>query len=267
MPPGHSCTHCQRSCSPGEVAAGAFASPRATPPAGPAPADRRRRRPATTAHGRRPQPHPASSNPSRPPVSRPRKAYRRTRRRPGNATGRLLNFLGCRCCSVNPRLTHGAPARIAHPVRLDDLIDAIKGVHTEALDQLTDAVLAAEHLGEVADNLIGHFVDQARRSGASWDRHRQEHGGHQASGAEAVRAGDSRNLSVVDLDPGSGLQPVHPTRPQRDRRGPERRPRRRQRRDHPGCHLLLGLLKQSRCTGHAPASRPARHGRGGARRR
>ena len=60
------------------------------------------------------------------------------------------------------------PARIAHPVSLDDLIDAIKGVHTEALDQLTDAVLAAEHLGEVADNLIGHFVDQARRSGASW---------------------------------------------------------------------------------------------------
>ncbi len=36
------------------------------------------------------------------------------------------------------------------------------------LDQLSDAVLAAEHLGEVADHLIGHFVDQARRSGASW---------------------------------------------------------------------------------------------------
>lgn len=33
---------------------------------------------------------------------------------------------------------------------------------------MTDAVLAAEHLSEVADHLIGHFVDQARRSGASW---------------------------------------------------------------------------------------------------
>ncbi|HEX2316564.1 MAG TPA: Clp protease N-terminal domain-containing protein [Thermomonospora sp.] len=54
------------------------------------------------------------------------------------------------------------------PVRLDDLIEAIKKVHTDVLDQLTDAVLAAEHLGEVADHLIGHFVDQARRSGASW---------------------------------------------------------------------------------------------------
>ncbi|MDT5178680.1 MAG: hypothetical protein QOJ95_2878, partial [Mycobacterium sp.] len=31
-----------------------------------------------------------------------------------------------------------------------------------------DAVLTAEALGEIADHLIGHFVDQARRSGASW---------------------------------------------------------------------------------------------------
>jgi Clp amino terminal domain, pathogenicity island component len=54
------------------------------------------------------------------------------------------------------------------PVRLDELITAIKSVHPDALDQLADAVLAAEHLGEVADHLIGHFVDQARRSGASW---------------------------------------------------------------------------------------------------
>jgi hypothetical protein len=55
-----------------------------------------------------------------------------------------------------------------YPVSLDTLIHAIKKVHPDALDQLTDAMLAAEHLGEVADHLIGHFVDQARRSGASW---------------------------------------------------------------------------------------------------
>ena len=53
-------------------------------------------------------------------------------------------------------------------VRLDDLIDAITQVHTDPLDQLSDAVLAADHLGDIADHLIGHFVDQARRSGASW---------------------------------------------------------------------------------------------------
>jgi Clp amino terminal domain, pathogenicity island component len=60
------------------------------------------------------------------------------------------------------------PTPISYPVRLDELIIAIKQVHTDVLDQLTDAVLAGEHLGEIADHLIGHFVDQARRSGASW---------------------------------------------------------------------------------------------------
>jgi ATP-dependent Clp protease ATP-binding subunit ClpA len=60
------------------------------------------------------------------------------------------------------------PTPIASSIRLDDLINAIKQVHSDVLEQLTDAVLAAEHLGEIADHLIGHFVDQARRSGASW---------------------------------------------------------------------------------------------------
>ncbi|MDQ7904776.1 Clp protease N-terminal domain-containing protein [Phytohabitans sp. ZYX-F-186] len=53
-------------------------------------------------------------------------------------------------------------------IKLDDLIAGIKQVHSEPLEQLKDAVLAGEHLGELADHLIGHFVDQARRSGASW---------------------------------------------------------------------------------------------------
>jgi hypothetical protein len=56
----------------------------------------------------------------------------------------------------------------AATVRLDDLIGAIASAHPEPLDQLSGAVLLADHLGEVADSLIGHFVDQARRSGASW---------------------------------------------------------------------------------------------------
>jgi hypothetical protein len=53
-------------------------------------------------------------------------------------------------------------------VRLDDLIDAIRKVHDDELEQLSSAVVAADHLGDIADHLIGHFVDQARRSGASW---------------------------------------------------------------------------------------------------
>ena len=53
-------------------------------------------------------------------------------------------------------------------VRLDDLIAAIRKVHDDELEQLTSAMIAADHLGELADHLIGHFVDQARRAGASW---------------------------------------------------------------------------------------------------
>jgi hypothetical protein len=54
-------------------------------------------------------------------------------------------------------------------VRLDDLITAIHRARPDdALRQLSDAVLLGDHLGELADHLIGHFVDQARRSGASW---------------------------------------------------------------------------------------------------
>jgi len=60
------------------------------------------------------------------------------------------------------------PEPITNSIRLDDLIEAIKKTHPAALDQLTNAVHTADHLGDVADHLIGHFVDQARRSGASW---------------------------------------------------------------------------------------------------
>ncbi|WP_062431234.1 Clp protease N-terminal domain-containing protein [Herbidospora daliensis] len=53
-------------------------------------------------------------------------------------------------------------------VRLDDLINGIKAANPNVLEQLSGAVLMAEHLSDVADHLIGHFVDQARKSGASW---------------------------------------------------------------------------------------------------
>jgi hypothetical protein len=57
---------------------------------------------------------------------------------------------------------------MSNPVRLDDLISAVRKVDEDVLAQLTSAVLLADAVGEVADALIGHFVDQARRSGASW---------------------------------------------------------------------------------------------------
>jgi hypothetical protein len=52
--------------------------------------------------------------------------------------------------------------------RLDDLVSTIEGQATDPLQQLSTAVIVAQHLEELADHLIGHFVDRARESGASW---------------------------------------------------------------------------------------------------
>jgi hypothetical protein len=85
-------------------------------------------------------------------------------------------------------------------VRLDDLIAAIKKVHSEPLDQLQDAVIAADHLGEVADHLIGHFVDQARRSGASWTDIGQSMGVTRQAAQKRFVPKES-----TDLDPNQGF--------------------------------------------------------------
>ena len=56
------------------------------------------------------------------------------------------------------------------PLKLDDLIAYVRNLHPDdgPLQHLADAMVVSEYLGDVADHLIGHFVDQARRSGASW---------------------------------------------------------------------------------------------------
>ncbi len=58
----------------------------------------------------------------------------------------------------------------APQIRLDDLIDLVTNQHPDgdALTRLTGAVAMSERLGELADHLVGHFVDQARKAGATW---------------------------------------------------------------------------------------------------
>ncbi len=132
--------------------------------------------------------------------------------------------------ATNPNITAS--------VRLDDLIEAIKKVHPEPLDQLQDAVLAADHLGDVADHLIGHFVDQARRSGASWTEIGKSMGVTRQAAQKRFVPKES-----ADLDPGQGFNRYTP----RARnvvmaahseavaaRNPEGRPE----------HLVLGLLAE-----------------------
>ncbi|MXG29035.1 Clp protease N-terminal domain-containing protein [Streptomyces sp. YIM 132580] len=88
-------------------------------------------------------------------------------------------------------------------VRLDDLIEAIKKSNPDALEQLSGAVIAADHLGDVADHLIGHFVDQARRSGASWtDIGRSMGVTRQAAQKRFVT---KKGEEASDLDPSQGF--------------------------------------------------------------
>ncbi|MFF4934729.1 Clp protease N-terminal domain-containing protein [Streptomyces griseofuscus] len=132
--------------------------------------------------------------------------------------------------ATNPNITAS--------VRLDDLIEAIKKVHPEPLDQLQDAVIAADHLGDVADHLIGHFVDQARRSGASWTEIGKSMGVTRQAAQKRFVPKES-----ADLDPNQGFNRYTP----RARnvvmaahseavaaRNPEGRPE----------HLVLGLLAE-----------------------
>lgn len=111
---------------------------------------------------------------------------------------------GLTLCGRQPRVVNMTmPTQMTNPVRLDDLIEAIKKVHTDALDQLSDAVLAADALGDVADHLIGHFVDQARRSGASWTAIGRSMGVTKQAAQKRFVA--KRSGTAADLDASQGF--------------------------------------------------------------
>ncbi|PSL51994.1 ClpA/ClpB-like protein [Saccharothrix carnea] len=56
------------------------------------------------------------------------------------------------------------------PIALDTLVDHVTGLHPDgdALMHLSDAVAVSERVGDVADQLVGHFVDAARQAGMTW---------------------------------------------------------------------------------------------------
>jgi ClpA/ClpB-like protein len=88
---------------------------------------------------------------------------------------------------------------MTYPVKLDDLIAHINTSRPDdPLLRLSDAVLLGDRLGEVADHLIGHFVDQARRSGASWTDIGRSIG-------VSKQAAQKRFVGRPDLDPSHGF--------------------------------------------------------------
>jgi hypothetical protein len=55
------------------------------------------------------------------------------------------------------------------PITLDALISSVRAAAPdEPLAQLEEAARLKDGIGELTDALLGHFVDQARRGGASW---------------------------------------------------------------------------------------------------
>ena len=100
-------------------------------------------------------------------------------------------------------------------------------------------VLLGEHLGELADHLIGHFVDRARRAGASWTLIGQSMG-------VTKQAAQKRFVPHEPTSPESGLQ-IFARYNDAARRAVVQGQQEAQRsgRDniHPG-HLLLGLVRE-----------------------
>ncbi|SKB09022.1 hypothetical protein [Aeromicrobium choanae] len=53
-------------------------------------------------------------------------------------------------------------------VTLDRLLAALEAAHPDVRDRIGDAMLVAEHLDQVGDDLIEHVVSTARAQGISW---------------------------------------------------------------------------------------------------
>jgi hypothetical protein len=116
---------------------------------------------------------------------------------------------------------------------LDELISGVKARHPDgtALDHLAEASAVADHLGELADHLVGHFVDQARRSGASWTMIGQSMGVTKQAAQKRFVAGDS------SLDRFTDRAKVVVLKAQNEARD-------RGHREVGSLHLVLGLLAE-----------------------
>jgi hypothetical protein len=116
---------------------------------------------------------------------------------------------------------------------LDELISQVKDGHADAspLDHLAEASAIADHLGDLADHLVGHFVDQARRSGASWSMIGQSMGVTKQAVQKRFVAGDT------SMDRFTNRAQVVVLKAQNDARD-------RGHEELTSLHLVLGLLTE-----------------------
>jgi hypothetical protein len=116
---------------------------------------------------------------------------------------------------------------------LDELIGQVKSRHPDgtALDHLAEASSIAEHLDELADHLVGHFVDQARRAGASWTMIGQSMGVTKQAAQKRFVAGQTSLDRFTDRARIVVLKAQNVARDRGDR-------------EVTGLHVILGLLAE-----------------------
>ena len=108
------------------------------------------------------------------------------------------------------------------------------------MEHLSDAVRTAGRLGEIADQLIEYFVDEARRSGASWTEIGRHIGVSKQAAHKRFVPGDSDDLDVLGTGRLSHFTPrarnaVREARAEAQNRGA----------DHVANeHVILGLLSE-----------------------
>ena len=129
------------------------------------------------------------------------------------------------------------PTPLPSSIRLDDLIEGIRRARPgDPALQLGEAVVVAEHLGDLADHLVGHFVDQARRSGLSWTEIGRSMG-------VTKQAAQKRFVPRDEQPMVAELRPLHAAGPRRGRRLAGGGAPRQASRVAPA-HLALGLLQE-----------------------
>src|SRR5688572_4371440 len=116
---------------------------------------------------------------------------------------------------------------------LDELISQVRSRHPDGnvLDHLAEASSIAEHLDELADHLVGHFVDQARRAGASWTMIGQSMGVTKQAAQKRFVAGESSLDRFTDRARIVVLKAQNVARDRGDR-------------EVTGLHVILGLLAE-----------------------
>ncbi|MBL1072778.1 ATP-dependent Clp protease ATP-binding subunit [Nocardia sp. 2] len=131
---------------------------------------------------------------------------------------------------------------MTNSIRLDDLIEGIKKARPDnVLEQLSDAVVVGGHLSELADHLIGHFVDQARRSGASWTEIGSSMGVTKQAAQKRFVPKAPADAEAAALDPNAGFARFTP-RARAVVVGSQEEARNRSHAEITPAHLILGLL-------------------------